>query len=281
MDLRWSLWAPAIASADAELKENLSNLKQVFQDVPLEIFGELLLGVPDDYPRLKRLLPRMPSEDVQRSWAGDAGISLLYKGTSFVRSALQYLPQCELRNKDLKALDFGCGWGRLLRLFSRYFSVNCLEGVDPWDKSIELCRECGIPNPLAISDYVPNSLPTLNRKFDFIYAFSVFTHLSPRTFATCLDTLRTHLSEDGLLIITIRPPEYWLQVNRPDCFAAHIREGICYVPHPFKVIDGDSVYGDISVSQAYLRRFTDWQIEDIDVSYTDPLQAFVTMRPRL
>jgi hypothetical protein len=281
MDLKWSLWAPAIARADAELVEDLSNWHQIFRDVPLEIFGELLLGVPDEYPRLKRLLPRMPSEDVQRSWVGDAGLPLLYKGTSFVRSALQYLPQGELRNKDLKALDFGCGWGRLLRLFSRYFPVTRLEGVDPWDKSIELCRECGVPNPLAISDYVPKSLPTINQKFDFIYSYSVFTHLSPRTFAVCLETLRKYLSEDGLLILTIRPPEYWLQVDRPDCFAEHGREGICYVPHNFKVIEGDSVYGDTSVSLAYLRRFTDWRIEDIDVSYTDPLQVFLAMRPRL
>jgi Methyltransferase domain len=281
MDPQWLLWSPVIERAEAELAEDLSNLDLVFKDCPLELFGELLLDVPQRYPRLKRLLPRMPSEELQRSWAGDAGLPLLYKGTSFVRSSLQYLRYTDIRSKNLKALDFGCGWGRLLRLFSKFFPIGNLEGVDPWDQSIELCRTCGVRNPLAVSDYLPKTIPTVNQIFDFIYSFSVFTHLSPNTFATCLDTLRRFLSSDGLLIITIRPAEYWLQANRPECYSRHVNEGFCYVPHPFKVIDGDSVYGDISVSLEYLARFEQWRIEDVDVSYTDPLQVFVALRPAI
>lgn len=279
MDLQWCLWLPVIERAEVALADDLCNLDLVFRGCPLEVFGRLLLDVPEKYPRLKKLLPQMPSDEVQTSWTGDAGLPLLHKGTSFVSSALQYFRSADIRANNLKALDFGCGWGRLLRLFSKYFPIGNLEGVDPWDKSIELCRSCGIQNPLAVSDYVPNAIPTVNGKFDFIYSYSVFTHLSPRTFSLCMKTLRRYIAEDGLLIITIRPAEYWLTVDRPDCYSIHAAAGFCYNPHPFRVIDGDSVYGDMSVSLEYLARFDQWRVEDVDVNHTDPLQVFVVLRP--
>jgi hypothetical protein len=279
MDLHWRIWSDIIQRADELLAEDLSNQDVVFRNVPLEIYGHLLLGVPDCYPRLKRLLPSMPSDEVQRNWVGDCGLPLLYKGTSFVKSTLQYIRYQDIRPRNLKALDFGCGWGRLLRLFGKYFPTQNLEGVDPWDKSIELCRECKIRNPLAESDYLPHSLPVHSRQFHLIYAYSVFTHLSPRAFATCLGTLRRYIAPDGVLIITLRPVEYWLAANNPDAYRTHVLEGFSYVPHQFKVVDGDSVYGDTSVNIAYLQQFSDWEVQDVEVSYTDPLQIFVLLRP--
>lgn len=280
MDLHWKNWAAIIERAENQIEDDLSNLDLVFADLPIDVFGELLLNVPDSYPRLQRLLPRMPSEDVQRAWVGDAGLPLLYKGTSFIKSTLKYFPYSSVRSNRLKALDYGCGWGRLLRLFSKYFPIDSLEGVDPWDQSIQLCLDSGIRNPLAISDYVPKTLPTVNREFDIIYAYSVFTHLSANAFAACLAALRGHISSSGVLVMTIRPPEYWLQVNQPEMYALHSRDGWAYVPHNFKVIDGDSVYGDASISMDRLRTFEDWRIEDVETSYTDPLQVFVALRPR-
>jgi hypothetical protein len=280
MDLQWKAWSAMIHRAEKGIADDLSNLDLVFADLPIEVYGELLLGVPDCYPRLQRLLPRMPSDEVQRSWAGDCGLPLLRKGTSFVKSALKYFPYASVRSKNLKALDYGCGWGRLLRLFSKYFPLGSLEGIDPWDQSIELCRASGIRHPLAVSDYLPITLPTTNRKFEFIYAFSVFTHLSHRSFAGCLAALRKCISPTGVLVITIRPAEYWLEVNRPELYAQHCEDGWVYVPHGFKIIDGDSVYGDTSISLERLKGFDEWQVADIEVSHTDPLQVFVALRPR-
>lgn len=280
MDLQWKSWSAIIDRAEDEIADDLSNLDLVFGHLPIEIYGELLLDVPERYPRLRQLLPKMPSDEVQRAWAGDSGLSLLYKGTSFVKSALKYVPYGRIRADNLRALDYGCGWGRLLRLFSKYFPIGSLEGVDPWDESIKACLASGIRHPLAICDYLPQTLPTRNQQFDFIYAFSVFTHLSMRAFTTCLDTLRRHLSPEGVLVITIRPAEYWLQVNQPEVYAQHCKDGWSYVSHGFKVIDGDSVYGDTSISLERLKAFGGWQVMDVDVSYTDPLQLFVALRPR-
>src|SRR5260370_7533100 len=256
MDLQWQSWSAMIGRAEHEIADDLSTLDLVFDNLPIEIYGELLLGVPDCYPRLQRLLPKMPSDEVQRSWAGDSGLPLLYKGTSFVKSALKYVPYDRIRPENLRALDYGCGWGRLLRLFAKYFPVGNLEGVDPWDESINACRASGIRHPLALCDYLPETLPTTNQQFDFIYAFSFFTPLSIRAFSTCLGALRRYLSPEGVLVITVRPAEYWLQVNQPEAYAQQCKNGWTYIPHPFKVIDGDSVYGDTSISLERLRAFS-------------------------
>lgn len=76
MDLQWKSWSATIHHAEVAIAEDLSNLDLVFGDLPIEIYGELLLGVPDCYPRLRRLLPTMPSDEVQRSWTGDSGLPL-------------------------------------------------------------------------------------------------------------------------------------------------------------------------------------------------------------
>ena len=44
---------------------------------------------------------------------------------------------------------------------------------------------------------------------DMIYAYSVFTHLSEKTVRAAFDTLRGYIVRDGVLLITIRPKEYW------------------------------------------------------------------------
>jgi 2-polyprenyl-3-methyl-5-hydroxy-6-metoxy-1,4-benzoquinol methylase len=116
-----------------------------------------------------------------------------------------------LTNSDIsmaKVLDFVCGWGRLIRLLYKLTSVDNIYGVDPWDRSIEICTNDGVKGNLALSEYVPETLP-FDEQFDLIFAFSVFTHLSEKTTYKVLSTLRNYISKDGLLVITIRPREHW------------------------------------------------------------------------
>lgn len=56
-------------------------------------------------------------------------------------------------------------------------------------QSIEQCEQHNVKANLALSQWVPRSLP-FERQFDLIYAFSVFTHLSEKTVHVVLSTLR-------------------------------------------------------------------------------------------
>jgi SAM-dependent methyltransferase len=266
-----------IEAAEVALCEDLSNLDQVFARLPLELYGELLLDIPERSPRLRRLLPRMPDVQVQIDWTGNHGKGLLAQSTAFVRTALSYVSAWRARELDLHALDFGCGWGRLLRLMAKYFPITQLEGVDARRDSIELCRQGGIRNHLGVSQYLPDTLPTRSSRFDLIYAFSVFTHLSPHATEVCLRTLRSYLKPSGILIVTIRPPEYWCAVNNLEMSKTHEHDGSAFLPHPLVFTDqGEPIYGDSSMEPEALEQHG-LRILGVERNETDPLQVIVIL----
>src|SRR5208283_3225443 len=160
-------------------------------------------------------------------------------------------------------------------------------GLDPWDRSIDLCREHRILVNLALSDYVPKTLPVGTTRFDLIFAFSVFTHLSPKCAFQVTKTLRAYLKKDGLLVITVRPPEYWRMHSAlppgttPETMAVlHHDAGFAFIPHNRTPIDGDISYGDASYSLEYIQsNWQGWLNVGTALNAVDPLQTIVFLRP--
>ena len=259
------------------------------RQLSLDEFGLVLLSMPDpEYPKLSRLLPAMASDEVQRSWTGNHGLALLKETAAFVRALSYNYTRVTGRSlDDATVLDFGCGYGRIAQLLYYFTVEEKIFGVDPREQSIELCRESGLSTNFAVSEYLPASLPVGETKFDLIYAFSVFTHLSRRAMTTSLDTLRKYMANDGLLAITIRPVEYWehdpdTSPEQKDALAGcHCEEGFAFHPHNWAPIDGDVTYGDSSMTLDWITAtFPDWTIKATDRSLSDPLQRYVFLVPR-
>lgn len=255
---------------------------------PVDVVGALLMGIPPDYPTLRKYLPRMSSAEVQTHWTGSHGLPLLLQSTAFVRAIRdgfhRYTGQ-PLEGHPV--LDYGCGWGRLLRLMLAFAGPENLFGCDPWHKSLEVCDGDHIRANVALSDYLPNELPFPGKKFSLIYAFSVFTHLSERATSAALSACRKHINEDGLMAITVRPPSYW---DRDPVVAgtsrveqlkrAHAEVGFAFTPHDREAIDGDITYGDTSISLDYMRQhWTDWKVVGSDRIIQDPTQTIVFLKP--
>jgi SAM-dependent methyltransferase len=258
------------------------------RDLGLTDFGLCLISMPDPrYPKLSRLLPAMASEEVQRSWTGNAGTGLLRQTSAFVR-ALSF-NYGRITGKDIgdaSILDFGCGYGRMLRLMWFFAPESMVYGVDPWDQSLAECRKCGLTVNLTQSEYYPASLPVDRHQFDLIFAFSVFTHTSERATRAGLMTLRRYIAPTGLLAITVRPVEYWqvCPAGSSDAQVAaverHRTDGYAFLPHDRPAIDGDVPYGETSMTLAWLRRnFPQWQIVVVDRSLDDELQLYVFLTP--
>jgi SAM-dependent methyltransferase len=277
----------AVSTGKAD--EGLRHLRRLC----LDDFGQLLWGLPDDsLPNLSAVLPRMASDDVQKSWTGNSGLPLLQQTTSFVRS-VAYNCQKLLGHgiNDRTILDFGCGYGRIIRLMYYYSSPARIWGLDPWEKSIELCCADGVLGQLAVSDYLPTALPVGNASFELIYAFSVFTHLSERTATLALTTLRRYVAHGGLFVITIRPKEYWdlldpavaagNPIDRDELVARHERNGFAFVPLAREAIDGEVTYGDTSLSFEWIEQHAEgWNMVGYDYSLIDPHQLLVYLVPK-
>lgn len=260
------------------------DIPALFEAVPLSVFGQLLLHTPSRFPNIRKFLPTMASEATQQHWTGASGNELLGQSTAFMASlangftaiARQDLSTCSV-------LDFGCGWGRLTRYLYKLVPVENIYAIDPFDRAIEECQKCGIVNNLHQSDWVPETLP-VEEKFDLIFAFSVFTHLSEKTFRKTLDTLRDYLAPGGVLVITIRPKEYWNYLDdaqqAAEMRSLHESTGFAFTPHDLEPVDGDITYGDTSVRLGYFEKnVPNWSISRIDYNTIDPLQIILFLEP--
>jgi SAM-dependent methyltransferase len=68
-------------------------------------------------------------------------------------------------------------------------------------------RGLRVPAVLARCDFVPLRLPFAER-YDLVFAFSVFTHISEAAHEASLRAIHTSLDPGGILIVTIRSPAY-------------------------------------------------------------------------
>jgi SAM-dependent methyltransferase len=266
-------------------------IQHALESVPLEIFGKIQIERPDEFPNLMQWLPVMPSTAVQQSWTGNSDHELMRQSVNFIRTTISKYH--ELSGKPLnqgRVLDFGCGWGRLIRLLYKYVPADNIFGIDPWDKSIDLCRETKLHGNILLSDYLPTTLPVPpSVKFDLIIAFSVFTHLSEKSFNMSASVIRDYLSEQGIIALTIRPREFWTHIHGTTPFFAkiplaqvlgdHDLNRLAFYPHINKTVMGEVVYGETSVSMDYLKNaFPGMEITGIEWSEIDPLQIIVFLQ---
>ena len=270
-----------------ELDQSVNTRLQVLEKLKklgVTDFGYVLWNVPfKEYPRLSSLLPSMTPEAVQKAWTGWSGEALLLQSISFVRSlAANYATLSGKSLEGKRILDFGCGYGRFLRL-ANYYSDD-VWGVDPWSESIRHCNEGGLREKILQSEYLPKTLP-VPTNFDLVFAFSVFTHLSERATKVCLAALRMHTQYGAISCITIRPVEYWRMVypdwsdERLRAIEAEHEKGFAFVPHARERVENDITYGDTSMTLEWLAaNATGWQVEALDRSGDDPVQRYVYLR---
>lgn len=276
--------ADSLAAAGGTVNEILAFLRG---RLSLDAFGLLLIGLPrEDLPALSRLLPRMASDETQRNFTGNSGEVLLGQTVSFVR-ALAY-NYAALRNRSLsgaRIMDYGCGYGRITRMLYYFADPEAIWAMDPWDLAVGLCREAGMLGNLAQSDYLPRSLPAPEGAIDVMFAFSVFTHTSRNATDAALSALRRHIAPNGLLAITVRPPEYW--AANPDYAPQaaayqdrHAAEGFAFAPHGRDTVEGEATYGDTSMTLDFIaHNYPDWRIEAVDWALADPYQRYVFLTP--
>lgn len=268
---------------------NEQDIPKLFNDIPFSVFGELSLQEQNTYMRIKEFFPPMASEEIQTNWTGSHGATLLRQSLAFVSSVGDFYKARTGANdlSKLNILDFGCGWGRLIRLFYKFIPETQIFGVDAWEESLKTCRDYKVRANLAKIDDICKEIP-FTEKFDIVYSFSVFSHLSERAATAALNAIRKSIKDDGVLVLTVRNYDYWkmhatsweASTNVDRMIRQHVKEGFAYIPHNRQKIDGEVTFGDTSISMEYIQdNWTDWKMIDYKINLEDPYQSLVFLEP--
>ena len=288
LNMKEAILHETLTSIEAQITDSTSQdeLYEKLRPLGLTNFGFVMLSMPDPgFPKISGVLPGMASEQTQMQWTGAAGIPLLIQTIDFVRSVAFNFHRFtgeSLENKTV--LDFGCGYGRIARLMYFLTTTDNFFAVDPMNGSIEECAAHGLTKNFLLSNWSATDLPTGQRKFSLIFSFSVFTHLSETAARIALTTLLRHLEPNGLLVISIRPVEYWYfdkytndRKLSDHQVAAHNREGFSFLPHGQE--QGIPNYGEASMTPAWIESsFPGVEVLGLDRSISDPCQIYVFMR---
>ena len=153
-------------------------------------------GAPDGLPLPPPSLVYLVAGHFNVEWYYSSGAS----HAALLRKVLE-TNGFNLREFD-SLLDFGCGCGRVIRHW-RDEPISRLHGSDYNPRLIEWCRRS-----LPFAEFETNRrAPPLaydNDRFDFIYAISVFTHLTEDLQSTWMRELERVLAPGGLVSITTK-----------------------------------------------------------------------------
>jgi SAM-dependent methyltransferase len=158
--------------------------------------SRLRASAPDDLP--------LPPPRLVYSVAGHFDVEKYYESGREHAALLRRVVEAnDRRFEDFRSmLDFGCGSGRVIRHW-RDLAQTRLQGCDYNPRHVEWCRRA-----LPFAGFRLNRLmPPLSYRsgeFDFIYAISVFTHLTEELQPVWIRELERVLAPGGLLLITTK-----------------------------------------------------------------------------
>lgn len=147
-------------------------------------------------------MPGFPEESFQRALHGHANEVSLHEAHSFfreVKAYAQYAGHPVAPHRTL--LDFGCGWGRVLRLFMKDIEPGNLYGADSTSRFLMEARRC---NP-ALAFLACGQAPGLILKpesLDYVVSWSVFSHLDEYLATRWVEEFWRLLRPGGLAFLT-------------------------------------------------------------------------------
>jgi SAM-dependent methyltransferase len=251
---------------------------------------------PSLCPFLARYLPSLPDESIQAEFVGSAGREAITTGASIHDHFKRlYEDHAGALRSEAQVLDFGCGWGRVIRFFLKEVAPENLYGIDISERALAACRKtnkwCQF---LKVTEFPPTTFEP--ESFDFIYAFSVFSHLSEEAHIRWLEEFRRIAKPGGIVLLTTFPrdflercaaceagehesdPEWqrrtalWFGAAR-DQLAAYDRGKFCYSP----VSEDQLHFGTTCIPEEYVRRVWSRHLQVLDYVH-DPWQNTIVSR---
>ena len=148
-------------------------------------------------------MPGFPAEELQREIHGHAGEVSLHEAHVFFREIKAY---CAYAGRPIAPsrtlLDFGCGWGRMLRLFMKDIEPANLFGTDSTSRFLMEARRCN-PSVNFLSCGLAPPTMLMPECLDYVISWSVFTsHLDEFLSMRWIEEFHRLLKPGGLLLLT-------------------------------------------------------------------------------
>ena len=225
------------SAATTSLEPDLSNAPAVLGRLtPVELTVLLEQGTGS--------LPVWPSQEDQQRYTGGHGVALLERAKNFAE-----LMQADGVFADgWRGLDFGCGWGRIASYLLTKGRPEQLDLCDAWEPTVNLIRGSNYRNRIwQVSEMLSDQdIPA--SEYDFIYAFSVFTHLTKEAFEHNIERLMRGLKPSGKLYFTVRHEEFAAALADNTRINVVLDDsGFWSIAYPDQVY-----YGETIVTQDYL-----------------------------
>ncbi len=183
-------------------------LKNIFSNIDDEFWFWILTEGNQIDPRIQKILPLMPEEEIQLNFTGRCGKDALTEAFSaykfFKKLAKEHGKEIA---KQETILDFGCGWGRIIRFFLKDLNPTQIFGTDCFREMIDICNNSNMHCNFDANDPMP-PLKYSDNMFDIIYLYSVFSHLSEEAHLAWLKEFHRILKPGGIFIATTRPIEF-------------------------------------------------------------------------
>lgn len=148
-----------------------------------------------------------------------------------------------------RILDFGCGYGRVLRFLKAAYPDALLTACDIVPNAVDFCASTFGAIPVY-SHEQPEQIP-LKGTFDLIWCGSVLTHLDAALLARVLRLLASHLSTKGVLVCSLHGRS-WVQGLRRGWYAEFVTPEQChkllsgYERVGFEYVEYEFRYADLS-----------------------------------
>lgn len=143
------------------------------------------------------------TDDDHRSAALDeAGVEALYEtGVEYVGWLRSVVHDVAPDLRPRRALDFGCGVGRLTLPLAEWVGTAC--GVDISDSMLEVARARVDDQQVAGVTFLHSSEIATLPRFDLVHSFIVLQHVRPRRGLRIVADLLDHVDDGGMAILHV------------------------------------------------------------------------------
>ena len=182
--------------------------RDLFADIDDADWLSLILLGQEGRPELRGVLPGFPDDALQVESTGLSGPQAMRQAFPIYRlfKALYEEHRGALAECG-RVLDFGCGWGRVLRFFLKDVEAGRLVGIDTRDQMVDACRRTFPGGVFERAGPWPPA-PLDDASVGFVYAFSVFSHLSEDMHTAWLEEFHRILEPGGLLAVSTRNRQF-------------------------------------------------------------------------